>query len=336
MKKQLKIAFLGAVFLSSCQTTVDTSIEETPSEETEVKALSEHNVLFTLNTQEFIFLDESVETVNRVIDIHEEYNVPVDIYLDGVILQSYLDEAPELIERLKESPVVSVSYHARPPMPYYNEYDWLDLESFSTQELIDLIEDYGTHRMDPATGETSQEAGGFDYFQEVFGYAPPAAATPTSSLTGALVVDFFKEHGASFIVDNSKDYGWGSKRDGIYVRPEDVEIKLFERTDETPEEIFAELDALNGTNHYFMNIKMHDNDFIADESAWVSIYVANKKQNRNQLTPPFDLSEGEDRTLLTDSEAEVMWSAYEACVKYASENTTEYTLWNMKQLTEQL
>lgn len=341
MKNNIAL-ILSLILLSSCTTSdpIENSINVEPIPEQEVtdeateKNLTEHNVLFTLNTQEFIFLDESIETVNHVIDIHEEYNVPVDIYLDGVILQSYLDEAPELIERLKSSPLVSVSYHARPPMPYYNEYDWLGLENFSTQELIDLIEDYGTHRMDPTTGETSDEPGSFTYFEEVFGYAPPAAATPTSSTTGSLVVDFFRENGASFIVDNSRDYGWGSKKNDIYIRPEDIEIKLFERTDETPEEIFSELDALNGSNHYFMNIKMHDNDFIAEESAWLAIYLKNKKQNRNQLTPPFKLSDGENRTLLTDAEAKVMWDAYEACVKYASEQTNEYTTWNMHELSQ--
>lgn len=338
LKKILNLVFLGAVLLSSCQTTTveTTDTEVTPPAPTTEQTLSQHNVLFTLNTQEFIFSEESIETVNRVLDIHEEYNVPVDIYLDGVILQTYLDEAPELIERLKSSPLVSVSYHARPPMPYYNEYDWLGLEDYSEEALWNLIVDYGTHKMDPATGETSNEPGGFGYFEEVFGYAPVAAATPTSSLTGALVNQFFKEYGASFIVDNSKDYGWGSAKANLAVRPEDVEIKLFERTDETPTEIFAELQALTDEGPYFMNIKMHDNDFITDESAWLAIYLKNKKQNRNQLTPPFDLSHGEDRSLLSEAEAQVLWDAYEACVRYASEHSDEFTTWNMKELAEKL
>lgn len=329
MKNILKLVLFSSLLLSSCESTQPNSITESPSEE---KVLTEHNVLFTLNTQEFIFNEESIATVNRVIDIHETYSVPVDIYLDDVILQTYLEEAPDLIERLKESPVVSISYHARPPMPYYNEYEWMDFDAMSEAEIQTIIEQYGMYALDPATGETTEESGGFTYFEEVFGYAPPAAATPTSRSTGALVKAYFANNGTSFLVENDRDYSWGATKDGIPVRPEDVEVKLFERTDESPEELFAELDALTGEGPYFMNIKMHDNDFITDESAWVSIYVANKKQNRNQLTPPFDLSKGEDRTLLTDAESEVMWSAYEACVKYASEHETKYTLWNMKEL----
>ena len=300
------------------------------------KALSTRNILFTLNTQEFIFAEESIETLNRVIDIHEEYNVPVDIYLDDTILQTYLDEAPELIERLKSSSVVSVSYHARPPVPYYNDYEWMDFDSMSDAEIEAVIEDYGTHAIDPETGETTDQPGGFTYFQEVFGYAPPAAATPTSGTTGPLVKSYFAENGASFLVENDRDYNWGETRDGIPVRPEDVEIKLFERTDESAEDIFGELDALSGEGPYFMNIKVHDNDFITDESAWVATYVANKKQNGGTLTPPFDLSDAEDRELLSVEEAEQLWEAYENCVAYASENTSSYTLWNMLELVGQL
>ncbi len=337
MQKTLNLVFLGAVILSSCQTSPDT-IYIQPDEvlSDEEKTLSESNVLFTLNTQEFISSEESIETVNRVIDIHEKYKVPVDIYLDGTILQTYLDEAPELIERLKSSSVVSVSYHARPPMPYYNDYEWMDFDAMSDAEIEAVVEKYGTHEIDPETGETTDQAGGFTYFEEVFGYAPPAAATPTNGTTGPFVKSYFAENGASFLVENDRDYSWGSTKDGIPVRPEDVEVKLFERTDETPEEIFAELDALSDSGPYFMNIKVHDNDFITDESAWVSIYVANKKANHKQLTPPFDLSKGEDRALLSTTESEELWSAYEACVKYASENTDQYTLWNMKELAEEL
>lgn len=324
---------------ASCQVTGPSgsiAIQELIYQTSEEKVLTDKNVLFTLNTQEFIFSEESIETVNRVIDIHEEYNVPIDIYLDGVILQTYLDEAPELIERLKSSPVVSISYHARPPMPYYNGYEWMDFNSMNDGEIEDIVEEYSTYEIDPATGETTDQAGGFSYFEDVFGYAPVAAATPTNGTTGPFVKSYFGDNGANFLVENDRDYSWGATKDGIAVRPEDVEVKLFERTDETPEEIFAELDALSGSGPYFMNIKMHDNDFITDESAWVNIYVANKKANKNQLTPPFDLSKAENRVLLTDTEAEELWSAYEACVEYASEHTDEYTLWNMMGLTEQL
>lgn len=300
------------------------------------KELSEKNVLFTVNTQEFIFGEESIETMNRIIDIHEDYNIPVDIYLDDQILQVYLDEAPELIERFKTSSVVSISYHARPPVPYYYDYDWLGLESYSQTELETLIEAYGTHAIDSQTGQTTDEEGGFSYFEEVFGYAPPAAATPTSSTTGSLVKNYFAENGASFLVENDRDYSWGDTKEGIAVRPEDVEVKLFERTNESAEDIFSELDSLTGDGPYFMNIKVHDNDFITDESAWVAIYVANKKQNRGTLTPPFDLSLAQDRDFLSEEESEVLWDAYEACVAYAANHQVEYTTWNMMELIEEL
>ncbi len=333
MKKFLSYILLLS-FLTGCSSASNADEPELGTELPETKELMQHNVLFTLNTQEFIFSDESIETVNHVIDIHEQYDVPVDIYLDDVILQTYLKEAPELIERLKTSPVVSVSYHARPPIPFYYDYDWLGLDNYTKEELKDLIEQYGSHAIDPATGETLDAPGGFTYFEEVFGYAPPAAATPTDSSVGKLMQDFFSNNGASFLVDNGKDYSWGEKKAGMAVRPEDVEVKLFERTEESAEAIFGELDALSGDGPYFMNIKMHDNDFIADESAWVSIYVANKKQHRKQLTPPFDLSLAEERTMLSDEEASKMWTAYENCVAYAAEHPDLYQVWNMAELAE--
>lgn len=312
------------------------TLTEAPTMTEAPKTLTARNVLFTLNTQEFIFVEESVATVNRVLDIHEAYDVPVDIYLDDPILQTYLTEAPELIERLKTSPVVTVSYHSRPPIPYYYEYDWLGLNNYSEEEVIALIEDYGTHTINMETGETTDQPGGFTYFEEVFGYAPVAAATPTSPTVAPHLKDYFVAHGARFLVENGRDYGWGETKDGIPVRPEDVEVKLFERTDESPETIFGELDELAGSGPYFINIKVHDNDFIADESAWIAIYLKNKRLHGGTLTPPFDLTLGEDRTLLNETESETLWAAYEACVKYVSDHPTIYTAWNMKELADQL
>jgi hypothetical protein len=71
------LCFLLFLFFAATGCVVETSTSETgePSD-------SDRVIMFTLNTQEFVRTEESIETVHRVIDLHEKYNVPIDIFFN--------------------------------------------------------------------------------------------------------------------------------------------------------------------------------------------------------------------------------------------------------------
>ncbi|NWF62728.1 MAG: hypothetical protein HXY38_00325, partial [Chloroflexi bacterium] len=83
--------------------------------------------IFSINVQDFSYPEQSAAVLDKIISLHEAYNVPVDIYLTDAMAQIYAEQFPQLLERLKTSPVVAISYHYRAPRPYANKYDWLGL-----------------------------------------------------------------------------------------------------------------------------------------------------------------------------------------------------------------
>lgn len=313
------------------------SVPNTDTNVATPKGIGDQNVLFTVNAGEFIYAELSAETLDRIIDIHEKYNVLVDIYLDDALVQSFIERAPAILERLKTSKVVAVSYHIRPPFPYYSGFDWDNITELSKEDLRALFIRYETQATDPATGKTTEAKGGYDGLKQLMGYAPPVFTTPTDQDLKKSLTDVYRSLGGQMVVEHKEEQGgedgagggipWGTTKNGVLVRPEDVAVRLFERTDEKAAAIIPQgfAGVSDDGRPLFMNIKVHDNDFIADKAAWVSIYQKNKQQHRNTATPPFDLSLGtSDRHLLTEVESKPIWTAYEDCVKYVSEHT-EYT-----------
>ena len=97
------------------------------------------NVIFSINVQDFARPDLSVATLKRLIAIHERHRVPVDFYLTTTMADLYEAKAPELIEQIKKSSLVSVSYHVRPPSPYYTKFDWLGLRDMGADQQRETI-----------------------------------------------------------------------------------------------------------------------------------------------------------------------------------------------------
>lgn len=290
-----------------------------------VEFSSNRYVSFVVNTQEFIYVDESIETLNRILDIHETYSVPVDVYLTDSVLKAYEESAPELVERLKTSEVVAISYHYRPPYPYHsNAYDFYGLADMSTDELYELLLDYENHGADLESGEPDEGSGGYQYVKDTMGYAPVVVGMAVDSRkVGDVLGQVYKEKGASFAVSHEASLDLGEERFELLVRPEHIEVKLFEQVGEEAEALISGLwnERAETSAPEFMNIKVHDNDFIADKSAWLSIYLRQK--------PPYHLERGTaERELLSEEKSEALWSLYEASVKYVSEHPELYSAIN--------
>ncbi|RME81929.1 MAG: hypothetical protein D6775_12265, partial [Caldilineae bacterium] len=84
------------------------------------------------------------------------------------------------------------------------------------------------------------------------------------------------------------------------------------------------LAAQQGDAPVFIGIKMHDNDFFAMQSAWVTVYVQGRKR------PPWDVSQ--KAPLLSPAEQAARWTLYEQTVRYVASQRQRLTPVNLPQI----
>lgn len=272
-------------------------------------------VTFSINAQDFAYPELSIALLHKIITLHEQYQIPVDIYLTTTMTDLYAAQAPDLIERLKTSPVVSVSYHVRPPKPYHTKYDWLGLAQMSPAQQYDTIMNYETHGLDLATGQPTAASGGYQLLSDILGYNPYIASVLADAELGTAARTVFKDLGASFTIVHGRAINLGDTLDGLYIKPEHYDYKLFEFVGQDAatafENALAEAHKADGAHApYFVGVKMHDNDFFAEKSAWLTVYVDGGKRppwNANLKSP-----------LLSAEAQDQMWKLYESTVAYAA------------------
>ncbi|NDD65392.1 MAG: hypothetical protein EBZ36_15670, partial [Acidobacteria bacterium] len=278
--------------------------------------------IFSINVQDFSYPEKSVATVNRILDIHEKHGIPVDIYLTTTMIDLFEQLSPALLQRLKTSPVVSVSYHVRPPKPYYTKFDWAGLGSKSTTEQYDTIMNYETHGLDLTTGLPTAASGGYQKLKDLLGYAPWAASAQADGGLAQQAALVFKDLGGRFRVIHGRASNLGDKQDGTYVRPEHHDLLLFQTVGQDVRTVVEDgisqaRQASGARAPYFVGIKMHDNDFFAVDSAWVTVYVNSSRR------PPFDTSR--KSALLSDAEQQAIWQHYESTVAYVASQSSRFT-----------
>ncbi|MBL8214482.1 MAG: S-layer homology domain-containing protein [Bryobacterales bacterium] len=269
--------------------------------------------IFSVNVQDFSYPERSIATVKRILDIHERARIPVDFYLTTTMTDLFEQMDPALLQRLKTSAVASVSYHVRPPKPYYTNYDWAGLASKTAAEQYAAILNYETHGLDLTTGLPTAANGGYKKLTEVIGYAPWAGSAQSDDAVGAQAALVFKNLGGRFRVRHGRAANLGDKLDGVYLRPEHYDLLLFQTVGQdagvvVENAIAASRTAAGGTSPYFVGIKMHDNDFFAEDSAWVTVYVNGPRR------PPF--ATNRRSALLSEAAQAAIWAHYEATVAY--------------------
>jgi hypothetical protein len=272
---------------------------------------------FSLNTQDFAYPDLSIAALGKVVDTHERYQIPVDVYLTTLMTDLYEQMAPDLLARLRTSPWVALTYHTRPPLPYYDGYDWAGLGRMSYAEQYAAVMNYETHGLDLATGLPTAASGGFGKIKTLLGSAPVLTAFLAGPTLENAVSDVYRDLGAKMRIVHGRIINAGEKQRDLYIRPEHVDMILLEHFGEN---ITTALDAAVQTAHgasgarapYFVGVKMHDNDFFADHSAWTEIYVSHGRK------PNWDLSY---KSPLLDATSQASrWATYEGAVAYASAN----------------
>lgn len=327
--KKIIFTFLAAAFLLSCTGTGSNEVslvDETPTiEEPSTSELQDTRyTLFILNVHDWLLGDSSIETVNKVIDIHEEYEIPVNVYLTDPMVQLYLEEAPDLIERLKTSEYVTVSYHTRPPAPYYGNFDFVGLHELSDEEIYDKIMEYETHEIDLSTGLPTEEKGGYAYLTELMGYAPLTVGSYSEyKNVEAQAIKVYKELGATFTLVHGVTSTLEDTKGGLYLRPEQIELKLYESkalSSKAADVVEAAMAAFTGDSSkgIFMNIKFHEDNFYLNGTPWLYNFYTDGKDSDPKATP-FDVETVKVKEK-TEVEQVHMWELYEEAVQYVKDN----------------
>lgn len=290
-------------------------------------------VTFSINVQDFGHPAESAATLNRIIDLHEKYNVPVDIYLTGQMAEIYAMQYPDLFDRLKTSPVVAISYHVRPPAPYYNNYDWMGLAQMPSDQQYEIIKRYEIYATDPVTGQTTAAPGGYARVAELIGYPPYSAGALSDANLEKQVMRVFRELGAQFTISHGRVNNLGDVKDGVYIKPEQSDYKLYEHTGQDAAQSFEEALAVAHTAKgaqapYLVGVKMHDNNFFAIQSAWTTVYMdGGKRPNWDPtLTSP----------LISQADQDAMWAIYEQTVIHVASQQARITAVNLPMILDML
>lgn len=294
--------------------------------------------MFALNTQEFTHRVEGRETLRRVIALHEETGVPLDVYLTDTVVASLEDDDPALLTTVLTSPVVTLGYHTRPPRPYRTGYDWTgELAGWAEtdpERLRALVRDYETHLIDLRLGTPTTRAGGYAHLAELAGEPPLVVGAAGDGPIQREQWTVFAEMGASFFVAHAGEgrvTNFGDRLNGLSLRPEHVDLILIEvfepahaaggcpqSWDAAPEPILdaaiaRACDTAGSTPPCVVGVKMHDNDFFACDSAWATVYLA---RGAFSAGPPFPVDRAAE--LLDETEQAHRWAFYEGMVRHAA------------------
>ncbi len=297
--------------------------------EPSAQGAGEDHVIFSINVQDFAYPDRSAATLDRILAIHQRWDVPVDFYLTGTMVDLYEAVAPGLLDRLRTAPVAGIAYHIRPPQPYYTGYDWLGLGRQAALDQVATIRRYETHGLDLRTGQPTSALGGFAKLADRIGHPPRIAAFQSDAEVGGAVSSVFADLGARFTIVHGRPTNLGDRRDGLWIRPEHVDLKLFQHVGEDAGAVIdtaiAEARQPQGNRPpYVVGIKMHDNDFFAVDSAWVTTYVHGGRR------PPWDLVP--KSPLLAEAEQAAMWALYESAVAHVGGHKDRMTALNSDDL----
>jgi hypothetical protein len=306
-------------------------------------------VMFHLNVQEHGHLTDSINYVTKVLDLHESLNLPLDVYLTTWMVDDYQEKAPKLLDRLLKSPLVSVNYHTRPPLPYRANFctgqnpckDWFGLYQKSESEVKAVVLDYEERRLDLATGKSIDELGGFMKLAMLYGRAPYAVGDESNGQTLQAGVDkAFQEMGASFVVSHSSQgSNPGDKRNGVLIKPEKVDVKMFvtstsldgdecvDPKNDGTKLYDCEIVRCKGTPPCTVAFKMHDNDFISDDSWWGVVYA--------KKSPPWK-PEQQTEYYADPNMASFQWTRYQQVVQRAAAQRSKYAVVGAKHWAERL
>lgn len=303
-------------------------------------------VTFCINVHDFVHVDDSADTVLRLVELFETHGVRGDFYLTAPMVHAYVENRPDVVERLRDSDM-TISYHVRPPHPAYRGFD-RRLTDLGPEALTATLRDYETHRLDLETGDVNlDEPGGYAYLTEVFGRPPTVVSVPFERWRPALL-PIWAELGARAAMiyhetgtDPDDPFVW---RDDLLVRPSDFSITRWQGPDGASDafwwtmldmpvaDAFVPVDRLKGElaswthgRAPFVTVLIHENNFThRGATPWARVYYEDQAKAAPKL-PPYDLDAPDASAPRTPENVDAIWNAYVDLVAYAAEHLTVVT-----------
>jgi hypothetical protein len=304
--------------------------------------------LVSLNVHDWVNPEKSAETINKVIDLHEKYEIPVGIYVTDPAFQNYMEMEDPLLERLVESDYVEIGYHFRPPFPAYMGFDHDGIAKMSDDERYDILMEYESHALDLETGEYTDEPGGLQFVIDTLGEVPLIAGLGSSiGSTRESLAEVYTDMGAIFTVGRD-GIDVGDTEYDFYIRPEHFDLKLYEfvhaynkgesSIQEMLEEAVAQLiDAEQGPQ--VLGIKYHENNFYYTNTPFAPCMWEDGDKSK-PLDPPYDLDlcyDGIPGYSMRNLEAQKEhWALYEATLQYLADYRSEYNPIGLEDVMEML
>jgi len=328
----------GAAMPTQVDETFDTSRLDAPA-----------YVTFAINVHDIVHVNESGDTLLRLIDLFEEYGVRGDFYLTAPMTHLYAEQRPDVIKRLRKSDM-TISYHVRPPDPLYSGFDQR-LQGLDEATLADTILDYQTCRLDMATGDLLRdEPGGYKYVADVFDRNPVVVSVPNARWRDAALPVFAKLGAQATVIyhetgtDPDQPFEW---RDGLLIRPSDFSVTRWSNPsnpDPTNEPFWwnilntpladeynpsaylqTQLDAWDEERPPFVTVLIHENNYYRRaQTPFANIYWADGDKSR-PLSPPYDLDAPDASLPRPPQSQEAIWAAYEELVAYAATHLSVVT-----------
>ncbi|MBI4788045.1 MAG: hypothetical protein HY782_13485 [Chloroflexi bacterium] len=298
------------------------------------------NFTFAVNVHDTGHVDESANTVLRLIATFEKYGVRGDFYLTAPIVELYAKQRPDVIARLRDSDM-TISYHVRPPHPLYAGFDQR-LKGLDDQQLAATLRDYETYRLDPATGNLDKsQPGGYTYVAQTFGRKPVVASTQSGDpRIRQAALKLFSELGAKMTVLYHEE---GTDLDrplvqqqGLWVRPSDFSITRWCQSGSEPfwwnmlntpkaaeynptEHLKQQLANWQAVRAPFITSLIHENNFArSGPESWTATYYS--KDKSQPLAPPYNLNAPDPSRARSPKEQDAIWSAYEEMIAFAAQN----------------
>ncbi len=310
-------------------------------------------ITFVINVHDWVNLDESAETLLRLIDLFEKYGVNGDFYFTAPVVEAYVSQHPEVIAHLKTSNM-TISYHVRPPHPLYTGFD-NSLKGLDNEALYQTIMDYETYALDLATGKLDRtRPGGYQYVAQVFGTKPVTAAAPnTNPRIKSIAEKVYAELGAGMTIHYHEEgtdleYPFVYSND-LLIRPSDFSITRVPGSQNfwwnfmsgphaaefNPAALLeSHLSLWQAARPPLITALIHESNFyLSGPESWTSYYYTGGDKSIPQK-PPYNMDAPDLSKPRMAADQQAIWDAYERLVAYAAAHlkvvTSADLLWKSK------
>ena len=281
-------------------------------------------VYFVMNINDYYHSDHSAYYVSKAIDLFNYYNIGLDLYFTEPVLKAYEKNHPETIEKIKNSPLMTINYHFRRPHPCDSYIKRLpdengvckDFDDFDYEYIVDKISDFESYELvvddynfkmkDYCPYYNKNKIGGFDYVKSVFSTAPLFSGSQVlkNIHMGVLKNKGLKGYVAYHSGQTEKDSPFKESL-GLLERPSDFSI-VFERVIESGsiyDHFISEIQQFSDYDRpLFVNVLIHDYEF----------YRMGAYYTKGPKLPNGTISEQWEKT---KDEQEYYWQTYEDLVK---------------------